>query len=317
MTVRNAKSPLIELIQYITPDGITVDLHDPMAGRAVLTYEGDGLPPLSYDTTRGPYQNGSTVLGAREPEREIDMVVRWTACNRDDYWDLRSEFVNYLRPNRTDLNDPDPGVLRRVLSNGNIRDLDVFLISGPTWVYPAQWDHFSFQEPLKFIANDPILYDPTPVTCTLTDFEYVGDPDIVFPFEFPFVFVDDNPTVTKTCNLTYEGNWESLPIITVEGPWTYLLIEHAETGKLIELEGYVSPAAEITTIDLTYNVKTIITDSGDSLIAYLTNNSTLGTFAILPDPLVAGGANTINVEIGGGSAATEFILTYYDRYIGI
>ena len=317
MTVRNARPPLVELIQYITPDDITVNLHDPMAGRSVLSYEGDGLPPLTYDTTRGPFQHGFTVLGAKEPAREIDMAIRWSACNRDEYWTMRSEFINYLRPNRTDMNNPEPGTLRRVLSNGDLRDLDVFLTSGPTWVYPAQWDHFSFQEPLTFIAYDPILYDPTANICTLSDFEYTGDPDIVFPFEFPFVFVEDNPTVTKTCNISYEGNWESFPVFEIEGPWTYLSIEHVETSKLIEISGYVSPAAEITTIDLTYGVKTILTDSNESLIGYLTTDSTLGTFVIQQDPLVTGGTNTINVEIGGGSAATEVVITYYDRYIGI
>jgi len=317
MTVRNSRTPLLELIQYITPDGITVNLHDPAGDRAVLLYEGDGLPSVSYSSTKGPSQHGSTILGVKEPEREIDLALRWTACSRDDYWTMRHELVDYLRPNRTDVDNPTPGVLRRVLSNGEIYDLNVVLVSGPKFIFPTKWDHFSIQEPLHFIAHNPILYNPTNITDDVEDFEVVGEEDIVYGFTFEFTFSDDDPYVARSFTVNYAGNWESFPTFTVEGPWSHLLIGNQETGKKIELDGYASPALEITTIDLTYNVKSIETDSNVSLLNYLTNDSTLGTFAIQPKPLVTDGINTIAVAIVGGTADTTVTMSYKNRYIGI
>lgn len=305
-----------ETIQYITPDGIVVTLHSPPS-RTVLHYEGDGLPDLEYSTTRGPNQHGFTPLGANEPLREINTVLRWNACSRDEYWRLRHEFGNYLRPNRTDMNNPSPGVLRRVLSNGEVFDLDCFVTQGPAFKRASGWDEFSFQDAVTFTAFNPILYNPDDITANLIDFTPDDIDDIVYGFVFEFTFADDDPYVARSYNVTYDGNWESYPIFTIEGPWTHILIGNQETGKKIEIDGYSSPALEITTIDLTFNVKTILTDSNVDLGRYVTTDSNLGTFAIQPDPLVAGGVNTIAVAITGGSAATSVDMAYKNRYVVI
>lgn len=316
MSVRNFRKAHIERIQYITPDGITVDLHDP-PNRSVLSYEGDGLPNPNYSTTKGPFQHGFNVLGVREPQRNIDMVIRWNACNRDDYWDMKAEFINYLRPNRTDINNPSPGVLRRILSNGEIYDLDCYLTKGPEWKFPRRWDHFSIQEPLKFTAYNPILYDPVVNAEIAQDFSPSVEVNIVFPFLFSFIFDETNPTITKAITINYEGNWEEFPTILLEGPWEGVSIQHQSTLDKIELSGYSSPIGETVTIDLTYGRKTITTNSGDSLLGYVTNDSDLSGFSIQQDPLVSGGVNIFDITVQSGGADTSIQVQYQDRYIGI
>lgn len=316
MTVRNARKPHVERIQYITPDGITITLHDPPE-RTVLSYEGDGLPNPDYDTTRGPFQHGYNVLGMRYSERVIDLVIRWNACSRDSYWDMRHDLINYLRPNRTDVNNPEPGVLRRILSNGEIFDLDCFLTRGPKWEFPRNWDHWSIQEALRFTAYNPILYNPTLNVESVQDFSPDIEPDIVFPFEFAFIFDEATPTITQAITITYNGSWEAFPTIIIEGPWDNLLIQHQTTQDKIELSDYNSPAGEITTIDLTYGRKTILTNSGESLLGYVTNDSDLANFSIQPDPTVEDGINIFDVTVQSGDANTLVQMQYLDQYIGI
>jgi len=316
MTVKNFRNQHTERILYITPDGITVTLHDP-PDKSVLSYEGDGLPTPEYDTTRGPFQHGYNVLGMREPERKIDMVLRWNACSRDDYWDMRHSLLNYLRPNRTDINNSKPGVLRRILSNGEIYDLDCYLTQGPKWKYPRQWDHWSISESLQFTAFNPILYNPTLNTEAVQDFTPSGDPDIIIPLEFEFIFSDVNPIITKAITINYLGNWESFPTIIISGPYEEITVEHQSTLYKLSLSGYSSPVGETTTIDLTYGRKTILTNSGVSLLGYVTSDSDLSAFSIQPDPIVAGGVNTFDVVVTSGSADTLVQIQYKDRYIGI
>ncbi len=316
MTVKNFRHAYVERIQYITPDGVTVTLHDPPS-KSVLSIEGDGLPTPEYDTTRGPYQHGFNVLGMRVPQRDMDLVLRWNACSRDEYWTMRHEFINMLRPNRTDINNPEPGILRRILSNGELFDLDCYLVKGPQWNYPRNWDHWSFQETLKFTAFNPILYNPTDYTSSLVDFSTTRGPDITFPVLFDFIFGESTPVVTKSLSLTYGGNWESFPTIFLTGPWSGIIIQHQTTKEMIELSGYNSPPNEVTSINLTYGQKTILTGSGLSLLGYVTSSSDLSQFSIRPEPEVAGGINTFDVSVFGGDSNSSIVLLYKNRYIGI
>jgi hypothetical protein len=316
MTVKNFRKQHIERILYITPDGMEVILHDPPE-KSVLSYEGDGLPSPEYDTTRGPFQHGMNVLGMREPIREIDLVLRWNACNRDEYWDMRHNLINLLRPNRTDVNNSSPGVLRRILSNGKIFDLDCYLTKGPDWVYPRKWDHWSIQESLKFTAFNPILYNPTLKSGLVQDFTPATDPDIIIPLDFEFIFGETSPAITKSITVNYLGNWESFPTIIVAGPYEGISIQHQTTFGKVALSGYSSPTGETTTIDLTYGRKTILTNSGISLLGYVTNDSDLSEFSIQPDPLVPGSINIFDITVISGSSDTLVQLQYKDRYIGI
>lgn len=316
MTVPNWRTRQVEKIQYFTPDGEKLDLHDPPK-RAVMLYEGDGLLSPEADTTRGPFQHGNTVTGFRLPPRRLDLLIRQNGCNRDDYWELRRLLTDLMRINRSDLNNPTMGTLRRVLSTGDIRDLDGYFSRGPLFEHPRNWDSFSIQETLEFTAPNPILYEPTIRTASLVDFTPPVTMDLVFPFLYSFIFGETITTLTKTISISYAGTWEEHPTLILSGPFDNFLIRHNQTGVRLQISNYSVPAGVSVTITLTYGRKSIVTSTGISLIGFLTTDSDLAAFSIQPDPLVANGLNTFDVTFGNGVGATAVQMQYKHRYAGI
>ncbi len=59
-----------------------------------------GLPPIRFITQRGPFQDGETPLDMRLDPRVIQIDVADYICNRPNFWTLRNELLDLLRPNR-------------------------------------------------------------------------------------------------------------------------------------------------------------------------------------------------------------------------
>lgn len=319
MTVRNFRPIQEEYYQYITPDGVVMELHDP-PDRFVTLYEGDGIPNIDFGTTSGPYQHGQTVTEARLLPRTIDMVIYQKGCDRDAYWALRSFLDDILRPNRTDMNNPSPGVLRRILSNGAVRDLDCFVSKGPIYRFNGAdgWAQNSIAETLRFTAFNPILYDPVTQIQNIADFSISPSSvtNLIFPFTFPFVFGTTYTTVEKLLSFAYAGNWEEYPKILITGPATDLRIVHQSLGDSISFEGYEIPVGTTVTLDLTYAHKTAVDNFGVSWLGKISDDSTLGSFRLDCNPIVPGSNNTFVVSCLLGSADTSVEMQYKNRYIG-
>jgi hypothetical protein len=320
MTVRNFTPQSNEKIQYISPDGVVFDLQDP-PDRHVLLYEGDGMADMDYGTTSGPYQHGDTVTEVRLVPRTIDVVIRQNGCDRDAYWEIRTLVDNMLRPNRTDMNAPIPGVLRRVTNDGTVRDLDVFVSKGPTYTWShGGWDEFSISESLRFTAHNPVLYDPVELYATLVNL-FVFPPthiDLVFPMQFPFFFGGPQGSIVEqSIAITYLGNWESYPTIRVQGPATDFKIVHQQLGDMISFAGYTIAEDEFITIDLNYARKTVMSSLGGSWLGKVSDDSTLTAFRIEADPVVPGGLNTFDVSLTQGNISTQVIMFYKNRFEGL
>lgn len=319
MTVRNFRTLQEEYIEYITPDGVSFELHDP-PDRFVTLYEGDGIPNIDFGVTSGPYQHGQTVTEARLLPRTIDMVIYQKGCDRVAQWAMRSLLDGILRPNRTDMNNPSPGILRRTFNNGTIRDLDCFVSKGPLYRYNGAdgWSQNSIVETLRFTAFNPVLYDPAQQVQSVTDFSVTpaSVTNLIFSFSFPFSFGITYTTVQKMLSFTYDGNWEEYPTILITGPATDLKIEHQDLGDIISFEGYEIPAGTTVTVDLTYAHKTAIDNANVSWLGKISDDSTLGTFRLESDPIVANSLNTFVISCILGSADTSVEMRYKNRYIG-
>jgi hypothetical protein len=241
----------IEFDELITPDGLIYNLHDGKTRFLMSSISGQGLPPIEYITQSGPFQNGETVKGYRLRPRVIQMIHRRTGDDRFDYWDLRTDLLNTLRPNRT--SGFTHSVLRKYLPDGSIRDLDVRIDAGPEFGAgnPDQWDEFSFTEGLRFIASDPTFYDPTSVvntTTTITETESLN-----YPTDYPVIYGPGTNLFTSF-SITYDGTWDAFPILTITGPVSSPRFENTTTGEVIELD-YNIPAGRIVTVDLRYGQK--------------------------------------------------------------
>lgn len=318
MPVRNQIVSNYEKFVFISPDGIKYNLHDPL-GKSVISGSGWGLPPADIADVRGPFQHGSNPLTIRIPPRDIRLQIRHIGCSRDEYWANRTDLINALRLNRTNVNDPEPGHLRWYRSDGQVRQADVMVIRGPEFGSSQRgWDEHSYTEELLFKCHNPILYDPTQVTTTFADLECSILQQVIFPFTFNsenLIFGGNICIDVNTLVVSYLGNWQEFPQIIVQGPADNFIITHQETGLKLSLAGYSIAATEIVTFDLRYGRKIITNNFGDSLLGELTEDSNLGSFSLEPIPVVT--SNTFIASVENSTVNTRITFSYYDRYIGI
>lgn len=297
-----------EVWQYITPDGVKYDLHAPNV-RAMLSAEGTGLPPIEYVTQRGPRQHGESLVSYFLRPRTLQLLIRGQNCSRDAYWISRAGLLDAIRPNRGGV-ALSIGQLRHVRYDGTTRDIDCLIQEGPRFNPRdlGRWDEFSWQEILRFIAFNPIAYDPTLRSLTYA----VLSGELTFPITFPISFT----TNSVQQNITYLGTWLEYPTFVISGPITNPSITNITTGELLRFENTTLVAGETITIDLSYGVKSVIKNDGTNMIGFLSLDSDLGDFHIAPHPETLGGVNQLLITSSGGGGATGIVMTYRHRFIG-
>lgn len=305
-----------EWTEFETPDGNTYNFHVPSnVGKWVISNSGWGTPPIEYVTQRGPQQHGETVKAIWLRPRVIQLFIRQEHCNRVDYWAGRADLLDNIRVNRQAVaGGTDPGVLRRILPDGSIRALNVYIVQGPRFE-PSRigiWDEFAFQEMLRWIAYDPVIFDPTRVD-VLWD-GLAAQTELVFPITFPITF--GTSTFNETQNINYVGTWQSLPVIILTGPLLNPTITNTATGEVLDFR-YSIPAGDSVTFDLSEGVKSVVDNNGVNLIGSVTPESDIGTFHIAPDPEAAAGLNPIVITGGLADVNSDAELRYFTRYFGI
>jgi hypothetical protein len=158
---------------------------------------------------------------------------------------------------------------------------------------PEGWRERSFREMIRFIAYNPVMYDPT---------EIVVD------------FLLTAGAVSETENIFYTGTWEEHPTLTLTGPLNNPIILAVAVDEHIALE-YDIPDGDVVTIDL--HAQTVTDNHGNNLLGVVTPESSLATFRLEPHPVVYGGANSISIMASGATANSDFSVSYFRRFIGI
>lgn len=297
-----------ERLVYIDPEGVKYPLHTPPS-RVVLAEEGYGLPPIDYITQRGPLQHGVSVLDAFLQPRSIQVTIRQNFKDRAAYWNGRNSLLDAIRFNKS--HTLEPGHLLKYMSNGEKRQIDVLIASGPGFS-PKRggWDENAFTEVLRFTANNPVWYDPTLRSTTFSVAN--SGSQLSFPATFPIEFNAFGGTV----NISYDGTWLEYPTILITGPITSPVIENVTTGESIELDTTIA-AGRVVTVDLTYGSKTVTFDDGTNYIGYVSSDSDLDSFHLEPAPDAPGGVNEIRVGGSATSSATAVEIQWYRRFIGV
>ncbi len=310
-------------ILYITPDGIEYPLVTPhVTGRFVMSFSGFGTAPIQYISQRGPNQDGESVRDFNLTPRVVQLLERQQFKGRGAWWDGRADILNDLRPNRQlTATAVVTGALRIVTANGDVRDLNVFIQDGPRFEARNvdEWDEWAFEEVLRFIAHDPLWFNPTRVDLTLA---FVLDANLVFPITFPIQF--GGGLIDVSTNLDYIGTWASLPTIVITGPIDGFTLDNVTTGETLALLQNIGPARTVT-IDLAFGQKTIIDDLGNNLLGSLSTGSDLGTFHIAPTPeapQVVGqprptARNVIRLRGSNPTGSTSVQVRFFTRYFGI
>jgi len=308
---------LYEFTQYISPDGEVYRFETD--DKFLISETGFGMPPISYITQRSPIQHGETAIDFRLNPRVIQLVHRRNGCSREEYWANRSALLNVIRPNRANYYGRSyppllqHGKLRKIFKDGSMRDLDVVIEQGPEFVArdPSRWDEWAFTETLRFIAHDPILYDPVEKSQVWT---LALDSELEFEITFPIRFGDQ--AVNTNTDITYLGSWLSYPRFVIQGPTTGFYIENTTTEEVLRYTRRIVNG-ETVTVGLDFGNKSIVSSVSGSVIRYLTDDSDLATFHIAPDPEAPSGVNTFNIILPDPVFGTTAITMYwYDRYIG-
>lgn len=312
-----------EFDTYIAPDGHEYQFN--VKGfRYLMTEEGFGIPPINYITSSGPFQHGETLRDWFLQPRIIQLMISNLSNSRQEYTRQRALLLDAIRPNRqVNDNAREPGVLRKRLSDGSIRDLKVIIESGPGFGPRdlARWDEYRFQEILRFIAHDPILFNPTQQCRSFlvggSSGGSGGGTQLIFPITFPILFGVGTGSsggsgggITGT--LQYNGTWEEYPTIVIHGPIISPIIENITTGERLTLETSIL-AGETVTFELTYAVKTVTKDDGTNMLGYISDDSDLATFHL---STINSGLNQITISGSGTNSSTFVEFFYYERFIG-
>lgn len=215
--------------------------------------------------------------------------------------------LDAIRPNRvTDFTTP--GKLLYYLGNGQRRQLDVWLESGPGFQPPQQgWRAFSFTEVLRWQAHDPAWYDPTQQSQV-----FASGTLATFPMTFPVVF---SGSFGGSVAVAYAGTWLEYPSFVLVGPIVGPRIENVTTGDVLALD-YTLPAGYSATIVLR-NQKTVTRSDGLNLLPYVSADSDLTTWSLVPDPQAPNGINTLSVTGSGTDVNTSVTMNWYRRYFGV
>jgi hypothetical protein len=303
----DAATWLSEYDSYISASGVEYRLHAPDT-KWVLSSTGSGMPPVEYVSVRGPYQHGETLLGMHLRPRTVQLVIRQNGADRTDYWRLRAALLEGIRPNKQTPGTPlAAGKLRKYISIGQILDLDCVVHAGPNFEgsKPEAWDEWSIQEVLRFIALNPVYYNPLQL-CVTFGVDVASAQECAQGFNF---FVVGCGGFNVPVEVEYTGTWEEYPTLEVTGPASNFRLDNLTTDEHIQLN-YVLPDGARMFWDLAYGRKTIRRDNGDNLLGFLTDSSDLGTWSLVP------GTNNIKVSANATSLGTSANLCYYRRYIG-
>lgn len=299
---------IYEVLELTTADGQKYSLTDGYQ-RFVLSTPGEwGLPPIDFQTRRAYKQDGVTEVSYRLNSRSFGLSTRHVpGCSREDYWAMRAALLDTCRPNRG-------GQITLTLKRGdNSKRAIKGRFLSPTFpeVENTTWDEWGFTELLQFEAFDPIWFDPSIISEIIE--KQVSVLQLTFPITFPILF--NSAGYWRQYTINYLGTWYSYPTFVIDGPFTRLRIRHEELGKEIIYYGSL-PAGKSLTLNL--NDNTIVDSDGINRIGYLTPTSDLQALRIEPDPVVAGGVNTLSFYLENNDPLTTLVeMSYYTRYIGI
>jgi hypothetical protein len=267
---------------------------------------GFGLPPVKRLTQKAPLQHGETDLGFVLQARTIDLT-EWVLANTwATHFEERKSLMEIFKPS------DEPILLRWTLGDEiGARQIDVYTVGGLT--FPSTGiKGTSLKDVVRLTAPDPIFYDPVEksVLHTLT-----GVSDLVFPITFPIQFAA--AFVNEGAVIGYQGTWRTYPTLVFTGPGTNPIVQNLTTGRKIALN-YALAEFEVVTVDLTPGYKSVTNDVGDNLIGTLTDDSDIGSFALLPSPEVSDGDNNVKFTITSGTPGeTSLEMRWYDRFIGV
>jgi hypothetical protein len=275
---------------------------------AVMEHDGLGMAPVRRQTNQGPTQHGQTLVAARLRPRIVTLKLKVTGTSASNLWTQHNLYTRMMNQINAQF------YLDVTLDSGATRRLDVAYYQGLTLSREARLSRaYTTLEMLQLIADDPILYDATPISYSFgLGGGGTGTPvPLIVPTTIGSSVIDDTQTIT------YTGTWEEYPVIKITGPLEDCVITNTTTDEKLDFTGTTIGAGDYYEIDLRYGYKTVTDSSGANQLADLTSDSDLATWHLAPHPEARDGINSIQVEGTSATGATNVAITYYTRYLGL
>jgi hypothetical protein len=293
--------------------------------RFLLSEAGTGLPPFHYVTQATPFQHGATVIDFFARPRVVTQRYRWPAAHRNEWWALRTVMADAVRPNRQfgGATRTAALTLRKYLPDGSALDLRVMIDRSPNFAQRERpgWDEWALDEVLRFIAHDPIYFDPVE-TVVSSD---LADDQLVFSDRVPgFVGgVDFQPRERiyfgggREVSVLYTGTWLAWPTVQIEGPVTNPAVTADASGALVSLPGYTVAPGELVTIQTAPGSRSVTSPVGGNLIGQVSETSTLTAMFLAPEPLAEDGINTFRLTGADLTDQSSLRVRYHTRKVGL
>ena len=265
-----------------------------------------GMAPITRITQRGPYQQGDSDIDYRLNPRIINLPIVIAGTSYEEMSSNRENLLQMFKPGN------DIATLRQTINEGTFfeirRSIDV-KIAGASM--DTSGTDYHVRAVIQLRADDPTWYNSTQNVIQMTYTQF-GTPT-PYPKPYPVPYGADS--VNNTISVAYTGTVMASPILQCVGPLTNLnLVDGA--GRMIVLTSPV-PAGDIWTIDLRYNKKTVTNNAGISQFAAVSINSDLINWGLYPDPFFDAGLQYLSVSATGTTSASQVIMYWYDRYVGI
>jgi len=284
-----------------------------LTGPIYLTeHDGLGLVRPRRFTRSGPQQHGQSLGAAYLQPRVVTLRLHYHMTSEP----LLETHRGILQTILNDLNHQI--YLDVTYPSGHVRRLDVYYYDGMPARRAATDLYYNADDVLQLIADDPVFYDPTPITevwrLEVPAYYLLGG-GLTIPWRIPFWIAPS--TISETARIDYEGGWESYPVWAVTGPASRVRIHNLTTDEVIQFTdaSFVEPG-DIVTVDLRYGHKDVRNLVGESQIAFITDDSDIATWHLAPHAEAIDGRNVLRILASDCTEDTRISMTYYLRYFG-
>jgi hypothetical protein len=166
---------------------------------AVMKHDGLGMAPVRRQTNQGPTQHGQTLVAARLRPRIVTLKIKIPGTSLSNLWTQHNLYTRMMNQINSQF------YLDVTLDSGATRRLDVAYYAGLDLPREARLSRAAVAtETVQLIADDPILYDATPISYSFgLGGGGTGTPvPLIVPTTIGSSVIDDTQTIT------YNGTWE-------------------------------------------------------------------------------------------------------------
>jgi len=261
---------------WLDPDGGSIQLGNASTSH-VKAYSGLGMAPVHHFLEGIPSQHRQRHRGLKFRPRVVQLGIWDVRASAQAQDERQEELLAALNSDRGE------GRLKIVLSDGiTTRYLDCYVQEGPDFASEDRpgWGEYQFYV-VRFVAPDPFLYDPTPVTES----------------------GNFNGATPVNISVTNDGHMDSYPILTISATVNTPKVMLVTTGEYVQLN-YNLTAGHI---DVDCGEGTVVRNDTIDAIDTLTKASTL--FAI------PRGDHTLRLTAASGAGA--FSCSFFNRFLGL